>query len=149
VSQEHLVTNTLEFPYQRSLGPVIGAFMDGLADRRLLGARTQTGRVIVPPLEYDPDTGGATEAELVEVGPDGVVTTWTWVPEPLDTHPLPGPFAFALVALDGADTGLTHVVDTGGDPARMQTGMRVRPRWRSERAGRIDDIEAFEPSDKS
>jgi hypothetical protein len=143
-----MVTNTLEFPYQRSLGPVIGAFMDGLADRRLLGARTNTARVIVPPLEYDPDSGDATEAELVDVGPEGVVTTWTWVPEPLDTHPLPGPFAFALITLDGADTGLTHVVDTGGDSARMRTGMRVRPRWRPERAGRIDDIEAFEPSGK-
>lgn len=141
-----MVTSTLEFPYQRSFGPVIGAFMEGLANERVLGARTTRGRVIVPPLEYDPDTGEATEGPLVEVGPEGAVTAWTWVPQPLDIHPLQRPFAFALIALEGADTALTHVVDTEGDPARMRTGMRVRPRWRTERAGRIDDIEAFEPS---
>jgi len=27
----------------------------------------------------------------------------------------------------------------------MRTGMRVIPRWREERVGRIDDIEAFVP----
>jgi uncharacterized OB-fold protein len=27
----------------------------------------------------------------------------------------------------------------------MRTGMRVTPRWREERVGRIDDIEAFVP----
>ena len=37
-----------------------------------------------------------------------------------------------------------HAVDAG-DPARMRTGMRVRPRWRAERVGSIRDIECFEP----
>ena len=32
--------HVLEFPYKRSLGPVIGAFMTGLRDGRILGART-------------------------------------------------------------------------------------------------------------
>ena len=59
----------LEFPYKRSLGPVIGSFLAGLKEQRLLGARTTSGHVLVPPLEYDPETGESTEAELVEVGP--------------------------------------------------------------------------------
>ncbi len=147
MSASRIVANTLEFPYQRSLGPVIGAFFDGLASERILGVRTRAGKVIVPPLEYDPDTGEATEQELVEVGPEGTVTAWTWVAEPGDRHPLQTPFAFALITLDGADTALTHVVDAGGNPTAVRTGLRVRPRWRKERAGRIDDIEAFQPTE--
>ena len=46
-----------------------------------------------------------------EVGPEGVVTSWTWVDEPNPNHPLDRPFAFALIQLDGADTAMVHVVD--------------------------------------
>ena len=55
----------LAFPYKRSLGPTIGGFLAGLKQQRLLGARTAAGRVLVPPLEYDPESGESTEAELV------------------------------------------------------------------------------------
>jgi uncharacterized OB-fold protein len=54
------------------------------------------------------------------------------------------PFAFALIELDGADTALMHIVDSG-DEAAMATGMRVIPRWADETVGRIQDIAAFVP----
>ena len=50
-------TWTLEFPYRRSVGPVIGAFLTGLRDHKVVGVRTAGGRVLVPPFEYDPETG--------------------------------------------------------------------------------------------
>ncbi|HEY8527903.1 MAG TPA: OB-fold domain-containing protein [Acidimicrobiales bacterium] len=124
-----------------------GAFMDGLRDGRLLGSRTRSGRVLVPPLEHDPDTGEAVESELVPVGPAGTVRSWTWVAEPTARQPLDRPFAFALIAPDGADTALVHVVDVDG-PDAMATGMRVTPRWKDERQGRIDDIEAWVPTEE-
>ena len=70
--------HVLEFPYKRSLGPVIGAFFTGLRDGRILGTRTPGGQVVVPPTEYDPETGQDTEPDLVEVGPGGVVKSWAW-----------------------------------------------------------------------
>ncbi len=143
VPDVHTVTSTLEFPYRRSLGPVVGAFMTALAQQRILGVRTAAGEILVPPLEYDPRTGGAL-SELVEVGPSGRVATWTWVTAPTPRHPLDRPFAFALITLDGAATSLVHAVDAGS-PEAMRTGMRVRPRWRAEPEGRITDIEAFVP----
>jgi uncharacterized OB-fold protein len=73
--------STLEFPYSRTVGPVVGAFLAGLREHRILGVRNRDGQVLVPPLEYDPHTGEALE-ELVEVGPAGTVESWTWVPEP-------------------------------------------------------------------
>jgi uncharacterized OB-fold protein len=141
-----MVTSVLEFPYKRSLGPVIGEFLTGLRDRRLLGIRAPGGRVLVPPIEYDPDTGEALAAELVEVGPGGTVDSWAWVASPSSRHPLDHPFAFALIRPDGATTALVHAVDAG-DIGAMRTGMRVTPRWREEPKGNITDIEAFVPEE--
>jgi uncharacterized OB-fold protein len=135
--------HVLEYPYRRSVGPVLGRFFGALRAGRILGVRNAEGKVLVPPIECDPWTGEPL-GDLVEVGPGGVVTTWAWVMTPRPKHPLSRPFAWALVRLDGADSGLLHAVDAG-DPQRMRTGMRVRPRWRAERVGQIGDIECFEP----
>jgi uncharacterized protein len=145
VPEERVSTHKIEFPYTRTLGPVVGPFLTGLRDRRILGIKTSDGKILVPPLEWDPATGdGLDPTKLTEVGPAGVVETWAWVTEPTRKHPLDHPFAFALIRLDGADTALVHGVDAGAMDA-MSTGMRVAPRWKRERIGHITDIEAFVP----
>lgn len=136
--------HVLEYPYTRSVGPVIGRFLGGLRDGRIEGVRARDGRVIVPPTEYDPATGETLGDDWVEVGPGGVVQTWAWVSTPRAKHPLQRPFAWALVRLDGADTAMLHALDADG-PEAVRTGMRVRVRWRDERSGAITDIECFEP----
>lgn len=133
----------LEYAYRRSVGPVLGRFLAALREGRIEGVRLTDGRIMVPPAEYDPETGEAV-SELVPVGPQGTVTTWSWVAEPRPRHPLRRPFAWALIRLDGADTAMLHVVDAGA-PERMATGMRVRASFRAERTGAIQDIEAFLP----
>jgi uncharacterized OB-fold protein len=50
-------SHTLEYTYKRSLGPVLSRFFTALRDRRFLGIRRPDGTVIVPPKEYDPETG--------------------------------------------------------------------------------------------
>ncbi len=144
MTEARTVKSTLEFPYSRTLGPVVGAFLGGLREHRVLGARTAAGRVIVPPLEYDPETGDAV-TDLVEVGPLATVESWTWVDAPAPTHPLDRPFAFALIKPDGADTAMVHAVDAGTVDA-MHTGLRVRPRWRAEPHNMIDDLACWEPA---
>ena len=131
------------FDYTRSLGPVLSQFMTALASRRILGSRGADGRVHAPPFEYDPVTF-APPAELVEVGPEGTVTSWTWAGRPLEGQPLAHPFGWALIRLDGADTAMLHAVDAG-PAAAMRTGMRVRARWADSPAGHIRDIACFEP----
>ncbi|HTZ08301.1 MAG TPA: OB-fold domain-containing protein [Acidimicrobiales bacterium] len=141
--------HVLEYPYLRSLGPVLGAFFTGLRDGRILGARSAdadgTPTVVVPPTEYDPATGRDV-GELIEVGPGGVVTTWAWVSEPLEGQPLDRPFAWALVRPDGATTAMLHAVDAGS-PEAMASGMRVVPRWRpaEARTGTLLDLACFVP----
>lgn len=135
--------HVLEYDYRRSLGPVLGRFFAELRDRNIVGSKTGDGQVLVPPMEYDPRSGQALD-EIVDVGPGGVVTTWAWVHQPMRNHPLDRPFAFALIQLDGATSGLLHAVDAGNE-AGMSTGMRVTPRWAAATRGSILDIECFEP----
>lgn len=134
---------TVAFDYTRSTGPVVGRFLSGLRDGVVVGGRTSTGQVVVPPLEFDPATHEPT-TDFVEVSSVGTVTSWTWVPEPVKDQPFDRPFAFALVTLDGADVPLLHALDVSS-PDEVTTGMRVRVRWSADRVGHINDIACFEP----
>ena len=137
--------HSMEFPYTRSTGPMVGAFLTGLRDKRVLGVKDSTGRVVVPPPEYDAATAAVLPAaDLIEVGSEGVVTSWSWNPKPRAGQPFEQPFAWALVQLDGADTGLLHALDAPRESIR--TGMRVRIRWAAETVGFINDIACFEPA---
>ena len=135
----------IEYPFSRTTGPVVGAFLTGLRERILVGIKGSDGRVIVPPTEYDPATGEDLH-EMVEVGPAGSVTTWAWVRQPPPKAPLDRPFAWALIKPDGADTPLLHAVDAGS-PDVMRVGLRVEPVWREEREGHITDIECWKVVD--
>jgi uncharacterized OB-fold protein len=137
----------VEYPFSRTVGPVQSAFFTGLREGVVVGVRTNDGGVMCPPVEYDPHTSEPL-TELVEVGSAGEVTSWAWVAEPRTGQPLDGPFAWALVRLDGATTSMLHAVDAGSADA-MSTGMRVKIRWADEREGVIGDIACFEPEGDS
>lgn len=147
------VEHVLEFPggYTRSTGPVIGRFLTGLRAGRILGVRDTGGRILVPPVEYDPLTAdplGASDADWTEVGPLGTVRTWTWVDAPRPGQPLDRPFAWALIRFDGADSAMLHAVDAGSRSA-MHSGLRVRPVWRADRVGSVTDIAYFTPGEEA
>lgn len=147
ISSEEVLSapHSMEFPYTRSTGPMVGAFLTGLRDGRVLGVRDSTGRVVVPPPEYDVATAAVLPADdLIEVGTEGVVTSWCWNPKPRAGQPFEQPFAWALVQLDGADTALLHALDAPRESIR--TGIRVRIRWAQDRVGYINDIACFEPA---
>ena len=138
--------SNLTFPFSRTLGSTLSTFCSALAQGQIIGVRTG-GRVIAPPLEYDPETSADAGSDWVCVGPKGTVSSWTWVPEPTNLHPLKHAFGFAFIMLDGSDTPMIHVVDTGSESA-MANGMRVEAKFKApaDRVGRIDDIIAFVPA---
>ena len=123
---------TIEFPFDRTVGPTVGTFLGGLRDGQLWGVRTADGAVLCPVAEFDPGTGAET-GELVRLEPRGTVVSWTSGPTG----------AWALVNIDGTRGSFFHAIDAG-DRA-IATGMRVQVRWRAERVGDIKDIECFEP----
>jgi len=140
--------HVLQYPYRRATGPILGCFFTEIRDHgRFLGVKTESGKVLCPPADVDPDSLEDLSADdLVEVGPAGRVTSWTWLREPRPGNPLDRPFAWALIRLDGADSALLHAVDAGSEAA-MRTGMRVVPRFRDERVGDICDVVCFVPGD--
>ena len=145
MSDEGVLTAPLviEYPFKRTTGPVVGAFLTALREGFLVGIKGIDGRVLVPPTEYDPVTGEDL-TEVVEVGPAGVVQTWAWVRHPAAKAPLDRPFAWALITPDGADTPMLGAVDAGSIEA-MTTGMRVEPVWADEREGSITDLAHWKP----
>src|SRR5438270_10147181 len=98
MTQMFTAERVLEYPggYTRSVGPVIGKFLTGLRDGKILGVRLADGRVLVPPTEYDPATSEKVTADgphWVEVGPRGTVQSFTWVSSPRPgKHALGKPF---------------------------------------------------------
>jgi uncharacterized OB-fold protein len=138
--------HVLQFPYRRATGPILGRFFSEIRDQqRFLGVRIASGEVLCPPVDVDPDSlEDLSVDDLVEVGPAGCVTSWTWLREPRPGNPLERPFAWALIRLDGADSALLHAVDAGNESA-MRTGMRVVPRFHKERSGDIRDVACFVP----
>ena len=138
---EHVVA----YDYKRSVGPILGRFFTEIQNGRILGSKRADGRVLVPRMEADPESGAGLDTDaLVEVGPGGTVTSWAWVHTPRPKHPLQKPFAWALIQLDGATSGFLHAVDAGQESA-MKTGMRVEPRFSTEPKGGILDIACFVP----
>ena len=132
----------IEYGFMRTTGPVIGAFLTALRDHKVLGIKAADGRVVCPPVEYDPVTS-APLTELVKVGDEGTITSWSWVPSPRASQALAEPHALAMIRLDGADTALLHVVAADG-PEAVATGARVRAHWADEREGGVTDIAYFE-----
>ena len=132
---------TVEYPFTRTTGTVIGAFMTGLREKRLFGIKRSDGSVLVPPLEYDP-VSSEPLTEMIEVSQSGVVETWTWIDPPRPQSPWDDPHALALIRLDGSDTSMLHAVLVGS-PSEMRTGMRVTAQWKEERVGHIADLEGF------
>ncbi|WP_076001256.1 Zn-ribbon domain-containing OB-fold protein [Pseudohalioglobus lutimaris] len=132
----------LGYTYTRSTGPVVGRFLTGLRERQVVGNRGSDGRVIVPPMEYDPGTAEAL-SEFVDVSEEGEVVSWAWVKHPREAHPSDQPFAWAMIRLDGADVPMVHWVQANRE-ADINTGSRVRVRWAEETTGSINDIAGFE-----
>lgn len=144
MSQPEVLSQAFElgYTYTRSTGPVVGRFLTALRDRQIIGNRASDGRVIVPPMEYDPDTAEAL-TEFVDVGQAGEVVSWCWVKHPRDAHPLDEPFAWAMIRLDGADVPMVHCIRAVSEDA-VKTGGRVKAVWVDEPRGFIDDIKYFE-----
>lgn len=132
----------LEYPFRRTTGPVIGAFLTGLREGRIIGIEDEQGKVLVPPVEYDP-ASGAPLTKLVPVESEGQVVTWSWNDRVREGQPFDRPFAWAFIQLDGADTTILHAVDAPKES--LAAGLRVRARFAEDRDGSYSDLECFEP----
>ena len=83
--------------------------------------------------------------EPVELSNTGRLTTYTVVRYPVPfIQPEEPPFALGIIELDGADTGLTHLLGEV-DFDRIEVGMRLEAVFRKHREGNLLDIKYFRP----
>ena len=138
----------IRMPYQWSAGETGSRFFIQLRDYgRIWGARCPLcGLVFVPPRKVCgrclTDIG-----EWVELPHTGMLQTFTVVHRHLPKiHPVDPPFIYGIIRLEGADSGLIHLLGEV-DPGEIVSGMRVQAvlKEKRERQGNLLDIKYFKP----
>jgi uncharacterized OB-fold protein len=139
----------INVPYDWWAGETASRFFIALRDeQKILGTRCGSCRkVFVPPRKTCPQCFGE-EMSWEEVGPEGEVLTFTVARRQLASLPRKVPVLFGLIRLDGADTGLLHLLGEVA-PEGLRAGMRVRAVFSETRAGNIMDIAYFAPAVKA
>ncbi len=133
----------IRVPYTWAAGATASRFYAGLRNKKIYGVRCPRCRlVMVPPKKNCHRCFGELD-DWVEVGPEGTLQTFTVVRyrEP-ELHPLKAPFACGIIKLDGADTGLTHLIAGAGLRA-LKEGVRLKAVFRSQPQGNYLDIRYF------
>ena len=139
--------------FEHAAGRAASRFLVGLRDDQVLRASPcpNCGRILVPPRNFCEDCFVPTSDDWVEVGPQGVVESFTFTYARFAGYADP-PYGVAYVRPDGATTAIANFV-TGvdfTDPAaaavRLAIGTRMRAAFRpdGERQARITDF-TWEP----
>jgi len=138
-------------PFRHTAGRFASRFFRELRDnQKIYGVRCpKCRRVLLPPRPMC-ERCFAPIDEWVEVGHQGTVEAYTVLCVPFMGLP-PPPLGMAVVKLDGADTGLNHILggiefsdpDKSGEAVKI--GMRVEAVWKEQRHGEILDIQYFKP----
>jgi len=140
-----VVKGRIVMPYRYFQGRTASHFYVELRDhQRLLGMRCdRCSMTFMPPRDMCPKCFSRLNTWR-EVGPAGVLETWTTASYPLRIHPIKEPITYGIIRLDGADTGLVHLV---GEVERreLKIGMRVEAVFKQKREGNILDIKYFRP----
>ena len=131
----------LEYDYERSTGPIIGKFFEGLSNQQILGTKNGDN-VYVPAAEFDPITYEHL-SEFVELPETGTVKSFTWIDQPRKHHLINKPFAFALIQIDGATSSILHMI-TNCNESDIEVGSRVKVSRSEEKTETIKDISHFE-----
>jgi uncharacterized OB-fold protein len=82
--------------------------------------------------------------QWVEVSDKGTLLTYTVAGQANGVQPVDPPIIYGIVQLDGASTGLVHMLSEV-DFEKLAVGMRVKAVFKEERAGSILDIKYFAP----
>ncbi len=140
-----IVHGKIILPYTHSAGRVGSRFLRELRDsRRILAIRCPAcNRVYVPPRSTCARCFGQL-SEWVELDGRGTLITYSVVRYSLPVHPVKAPFALGIIQLDGADTGLIHMVGEA-DLENLSIGARLEPVFKEVREGSILDIKYFRP----
>ncbi len=141
------VEHAVDARYAWDAGVAVGKFLSGLRAGAILGRECRRcERVLVPPRMFCERCFRETDA-WVEVESTGVVQTYSICHVSWDMQPLDPPEIPAVIAIDGSDGGLLHLLGEV-EPDEVRVGMTVEAVWKpiGGRVGSILDIAYFRPS---
>lgn len=133
-------------PYSWTVGSTLSKWYGELRENGQIWANRcpSCGKVFVPP-KFKCIDCYADVNEWLPIPGTGSVETFTVVRyEEPGMHPRKAPFVYAIIKMDGADTGMLHFIDEV-DPDQVKVGMRVEAVISDEREGNILDIKHFRP----
>jgi len=135
----------IKVPYSWQAGETASYFLIRLRDdQKIVGRKCpKCQKVLVPPRKNCPFCFVHTK-EWVELAGQGEVETFTIVHRGTHIQPLKPPFVYAVIRLDGADTGMVHLLGEV-EPGDVKEGMRVKAVFAEERKGSPLDIAYFKP----
>ncbi len=145
--QELLVMDgRIKVPYRWFAGEVGTRYLEALRDEgKFLGARCPAcGKVYHIPRRNCPECFEEC-SQWVELGPSGTLESYTVVREHHpQLSPLPLPYGYGIVKLQGADTGFLHLLGDF-DEKDLKVGAVVEPVFADSRQGSILDVKYFRP----
>jgi uncharacterized OB-fold protein len=129
-----------------SVGATGTTFLKAIRDeKKIMGIKCPScGKVYVPPRSHCP-TCFSRMSEWVDLSGKGTLSSYTVVRYEEPYLPKPVPFAYGVIQMDGADTGMAHILGEV-DLDKIKVGMRLEPVFKDEREGSILDIDYFKPS---
>ena len=133
-----ILEGTIQIPFRYAAGKAGSRFLTALKEEGTILASPcpACSQVYCPARSFCARCGSELE-EVIPVGPEGELLSWTEVK---------GKGAFGLVRLDGAHSALLHrLLAPPSWPSSGRSGIRVRARFASQRSGSILDLAGFEP----
>ena len=143
--KEMVYQGRIKVPYTWTVGEVGSRFFIELRDKKKIWGDKcpRCGTVFVPPRKVCSKCY-SNIGEWVEVGTKGTLLTFTVVRYKNNLQSRDAPFAYGIIKLDGADTGLLHLLGEV-DLEQINIGMRVEAVFGEDRKGEILDIKYFRP----
>ncbi|MEW6553931.1 MAG: Zn-ribbon domain-containing OB-fold protein [Actinomycetota bacterium] len=146
--QELLVMEgRIKVPYRWFAGEVGTRYLESLRDAgKFLGTRCSgCDKVYHVPRRNCPDCFEEC-SEWVELGSSGILETYTVVRKHHpQLAPLPLPYGYGIIKLEGADTGFLHLLGEFDDKD-LEVGMLVEAVFSDARQGNILDVKYFRPA---
>jgi uncharacterized OB-fold protein len=132
-------------PYNWTTGKTAGRLLTEFRDnQRFVGFKCPScGKVYVPAKDICGECFVELSEEALELGPGGVVISYTIVREANPESPAEVPYALGMVKMDGADSSIVALLLA--DEKDIAVDMRVKPVWNKERVGHMNDLKGFAP----
>lgn len=131
--------------FSYTAGTIRSKFLTEIRDNsKIVGTRCHSCDMVWVPARSTCIKCFASLKDFVEVSDSGMITSFSVVNHSEPFYPSKSPFVFGIIQLEGADTGLVHLIG-GVDPGDVKIGMKVKAVFKAERSGSIRDIRYFKP----